>query len=222
MVHPIWRIVGTGECDSLPCGRILAAGQRWLGTDFLSEAPVRWDDLFADLEAQAEALATAERDAEVDELVRLETSRLCLLDRLRPAVGGAIKLRCLGGLVLSGTLSRVGADWLLLDEGAGREAIVATAALTSVTGQGRLSGMANSRLDAKLGIGHALRGVARDRSVLRACLTDASVIDGTVDRVGLDFVEIAEHAAGEPRRRAEVRQVLLVPISSLAVLRRDS
>lgn len=49
---------------------------------------MRWDDLFADLEAQAEALATAERAAEVDELVRLETSRLRLADRLRPAVGG--------------------------------------------------------------------------------------------------------------------------------------
>jgi hypothetical protein len=183
---------------------------------------MRWDALFADLEAQAEALATAERDAEVDELVRLEASRLRLLDRLRPAVGAVIKLRCLGGLVVSGNLSRVGADWLLVDEGGGREAIVATSALVSIAGQGRLSGSADSQLEAKLGIGHALRGVARDRSVLRACLTDASVIDGTVDRVGLDFVEIAEHAAGEPRRRGEVRQVLLVPISSLAVLRRDS
>jgi hypothetical protein len=183
---------------------------------------MRWDDLFADLEAQAEALVTAERDAEVDELVRVEASRLQFLDRLRPAVEGPIKLRCLGGLVLSGILGRVGTDWLLLDEGGGREAIVATAALVSVAGHGRLSGAASSRLDAKLGIGHALRGVARDRSVLRACLTDGSVIDGTVDRVGLDFVEIAEHAAGEPRRRGEVRQVLLVPISSLAVLRRDS
>jgi hypothetical protein len=183
---------------------------------------MRWDDLFADLEAQAEALATAERAAEVDELVRLETSRLRLVDRLRPAVRGSVKLRCVGGLVLSGTLGRVGADWLLLDEGAGREAIIATAAISSVAGLGRLSGPAGSALETKLGIGHVLRGVARDRSVLRACLTDAGVIDGTLDRVGLDFVEIAAHAPGELRRRSEVREVLLVPISSLAVLRRDS
>lgn len=133
-----------------------------------------------------------------------------------------MKLRCLGGLVLSGTLGSVGADWLLLDEGAGREAIVATAALTSVAGLGRLAAADGSALGTKLGIGQVLRGVARDRSALRACLTDASVIDGTLDRVGLDYVEIAAHAPGELRRRSEVRQVLLVPISSLAVLRRDS
>jgi hypothetical protein len=187
-----------------------------------SEALVRWDDLFADLEAQAAALATAERDAEVDELTRLETSRLQLVDRLRPAVGEQVKLRCSGGLVLSGRLGRVGADWLLLAEGAGREAIVATAAIISVAGLGRLSGPAGSPLDTRLGLGHVLRTVARDRSGLRACLTDASVIDGTLDRVGLDFVEIAAHAPGEPRRRSDVREVLLVPIGSLAVLRRDS
>ncbi len=48
---------------------------------------MRWDDLFADLEAQAEALLVAERDAEVAELTRLETSRLELARRLRPRRG---------------------------------------------------------------------------------------------------------------------------------------
>ncbi|HEV2888158.1 MAG TPA: hypothetical protein VGX49_14695, partial [Jatrophihabitans sp.] len=115
-----------------------------------------------------------------------------------------------------------GTGWLLLDEGAGREALLAAAAVTSVSGLGRLAGPAGSALDAGLGIGRVLRGVARDRSVLRICLTDATVLDGTVDRVGSDFVEFAVHAAGEPRRREEVREVLVLPIGALAVLRRDS
>ncbi|MEO6502452.1 MAG: hypothetical protein ABIQ09_11135 [Jatrophihabitantaceae bacterium] len=183
---------------------------------------MRWDDLFADLEAQAQALLVAERDAEVAELTRLETSRLRFASRLRPAVGEVIKVRCLGGMALSGRLSAVGAGWLLLDEGAGREALLAAAAVTSVAGLGRLAGAPGSALDASLGIGHALRGVARDRSVLRACLTDSTVLDGTLDRVGADFVDFAVHAAGEPRRREDVREVLVLPISALAVLRRDS
>ncbi len=183
---------------------------------------MRWEELFADLEAQADALTVAERAAEVAELTRLEASRLDLAGRLRPAVGGSITVRCLGATVLAGRLGAVGTGWLLLDEGAGREALVATAALTSVAGLGRLSGAAASVLDARLGIGRVLRGVARDRSVVRICLTDSSVFDGTLDRVGSDFVEFAVHAAGEPRRRGEVREVLMLPIGALATLRRDS
>jgi hypothetical protein len=183
---------------------------------------MRWEDLFADLEAQAEALQAAERDAEVAELTRLEASRLDLASRLRPAVGTPIRVRCLGATLLSGRLSAVGTGWLLLDEGAGREALLAAAAVTSVSGLGRLSGPSGSVLDAGLGIGRVLRGVARDRSVLRICLTDSTVLDGTLDRVGSDFVEFAVHAAGEPRRREEVREVLALPFGALAVLRRDS
>jgi len=183
---------------------------------------MRWDDLFADLEAQAQALLRAERDAEVAELTRLETSRVELAGRLRPALGAAVRVRCLGGMVLAGRLSAIGAGWLLLDEDAGREAFLATAAIVSISGLGRLAGAPDSALEARLGIGRALRGLARDRSVLRACLTDSTVIDGTVDRVGADFVEFAVHAAGEPRRREEVREVLVLPIAALAVLRRDS
>lgn len=183
---------------------------------------MRWDDLFADLEAQAQALLRAERDAEVAELTRLETSRVELASRLRPAVGAAVRVRCLGGTVLTGRLSAIGVGWLLLDEDAGREAFLATAAIVSISGLGRLAGRPDSALEARLGIGRALRGLARDRSVLRASLTDSTVIDGTVDRVGADFVEFAVHAAGEPRRREEVREVLVLPIAALAVLRRDS
>ncbi|HEX8094345.1 hypothetical protein [Jatrophihabitans sp.] len=182
---------------------------------------MRWDDLFADLEAQAQALLVAERDAEVAELTRLETSRLELASRLRPALGAAVRTRCLGGMVLAGRLSAIGTGWLLLDEDAGREAFVATAAVVSIAGLGRLSAP-GSALDARLGIGRALRGLARDRSVLRACLIDSTVVDGTLDRVGSDFVEFAVHAAGEPRRREEVREVLVLPIAALAVLRRDN
>jgi hypothetical protein len=182
---------------------------------------MRWNDLFADLEAQAHALSVAERDAEVAELTRLETSRLELASRLRPALGAPLRVRCLGAITLTGRLSAIGTGWLLLEEDAGREAFIATAAVVSIAGLGRLS-VPGRALDAKLGIGRALRGLARDRSVLRACLTDSSVVDGTLDRVGLDFVEFAVHAAGEARRREEVREVLVLPIGALAVLRRDS
>jgi hypothetical protein len=51
---------------------------------------MRWDALFADLEAQAEALERAERAAEVDERARIEVGALGLLERLRPAIGAGV------------------------------------------------------------------------------------------------------------------------------------
>jgi hypothetical protein len=185
---------------------------------------VRWNELFADLEAQAEAWQVADRDAEVAELTRLETSQLRLASRLGAAVGASVRIRCLGGAMLSGRIGGAGPGWLLLDEGAGREALLPVAAVTSVAGLGRLSGSAGAggpAVDVTPGLGSVLRAVARDRSVLRVDLTDSTVLDGTVDRVGADYVELAVHAAGEPRRRAEVREVLMLPVGALAVLRRD-
>jgi hypothetical protein len=185
---------------------------------------MRWDGLFADLEAQADALANAERDAEIEERTRAETGQLGLVDRLRPAIGMPIKLRCLGGVTLAGQLRQVGAEWLLLDEGSGREAAVVLASVTTVAGLGRLSAVPNTmrQVESRLGIRHLLRGIARDRSVLRAHLLDGTIVDGTLDRVGADFVEIAAHAPGEIRRRGEVREVLVLAIAAIAVLRRDS
>jgi hypothetical protein len=184
---------------------------------------MRWEGLFEDLEAQAAALEIAERGAEIEERTRAETAQLTLVDRLRPAVGLGLKLRCHGALVLSGQVRHVSPEWLLLDEGDGREAFVSLASVTTVGGLGRLSAPPStiSEVESRLGMRHALRGIARDRSILRAHLADASTIDGTIDRVGADFVEIAVHAPGEVRRRGQVRDVLTVALAALVALRRD-
>src|SRR5207244_7583054 len=73
---------------------------------------MRWQGLFEDLEAQAAALEVAERGAEIEERTRAETAQLALVDRLRPAVGLDLKLRCRGGLVLAGRPRHVGVEWL--------------------------------------------------------------------------------------------------------------
>ena len=183
---------------------------------------MRWDGLFADLEAQAASLDTAQRAGEVDERARTEIGRIGLLDRLRPAVGQSVRLRCRGGLAVVGVAVRIGAGWLLIDEGSNREALVATAELVSVSGLGRLSAVPDSQgiVESRLGLRHVLRGIARDRSVVSVHLVDATVSDGTIDRIGADFVEIAAHAAGETRRRDEVRDVLVVPFSAVVAVRR--
>jgi hypothetical protein len=185
---------------------------------------VRWDDLFADLEAQAQALEVAERAAEVGERARIEFGATGMLQRLRAAIGAGLRIELLGGVAVSGTVQRVGVDWLLCDEGAGREALVPLHAVRMVQGLGRMSATPGSEgaVAARLTIRSALRAIARDRSAVRLHTVDGAVLDATVDRVGADFVEVARHAAGEARRRAEVRDVVLVPLDAVAAVRRAS
>jgi hypothetical protein len=185
---------------------------------------MRWDDLFADLEAQAEALEIAERAGEVDERTRIEFGAIGVVERMRAAKGTPVRLQLSGSLAIAGVVSRVGADWLLLDEDAGREAVVALAAVHTVSGLGRLSAVPGSdgAVAARLTLRTTLRGIARDRSAVRMHLTDGAVLDATIDRVGADFVELARHAAGEPRRRGEVRDVVLVPTAAVAAVRRQA
>ncbi len=44
-------------------------------------------------------------------------------------------------------------------------------------------------------------------------------LTGTIDRVGADFLELAVHAAWEPRRAGSVRSVALVPLSAIVLVR---
>lgn len=181
---------------------------------------MRWDALFADLEAQASAMAQAERAAEVEDRVRAEVGALTLVDRARAALGTPLSVRLLGGTTLTGRLARVGPDWLLLEPDAGAEAVVAAGQLVSVRGLPRYAAVPDSAgvVESRLGLGHVLRSIARDRSAVRILLADGTAVDGTIDRVGADFVDVAAHAAAEPRRRADVHGVQLVPLAGLAAV----
>jgi hypothetical protein len=187
---------------------------------------VRWQQLFADLEAQLDEAESAEFTGEVRERTRRELGEIRLVDRLRPSVGRPLSVRLPGspgwaGESVTGTLSSVGADWLLLAEGAGRDALVPLRAVLAVTGLGPDTAVPCSEgpVEARLDFGHALRGVTRDRSAVLLGLFDGSALAGTLDRVGADFLELAEHPAGEPRRRDAVRGVRTVPLAAVAILR---
>ncbi len=188
------------------------------------EVEGRWDALFADLEAQAAAADHAERAAEIEERTRGELAGLGTVDRLRAADGTPLRLRVSGGRSLRGVVRRVGPDWLLLGEDAGREAIVPLAGVLGVRGLSRYSAVpvTAGAVASRLGLRSALRGVARDRLPVRLELSDGTGLDATIDRVGADFVEAAVHAPGEARRRHDVAEVELVPFAALTAVRRST
>jgi hypothetical protein len=182
--------------------------------------PVRWTGLFDDLEAQFDAAQSAEQSAEVAERARREAALLGLLDRLRPAVGSSITVHLPGPNVLRARLLDCGPDWLLLEEHGEREVLVPVSAVLGVTGPGAAAApQATGAVAKRLDLRWALRGLARSRTGVVLGLTDGTLVTGTLDRVGTDHLDLAEHPPGEPRRSSSVRQVRLVPLQALVLVR---
>ena len=181
---------------------------------------MRWQQLFADLEARFEAEQEAAERAETSSRARHELGSLRFVDRLGGAVGSPVALLCRGAGQVSGTLTEVGSDWLLLDD-SGREVLVATAAVRAVTGLGRRTAAAEDAgsVAARLDLRRALRGLARDRAPVHVVLDEGTTLHGTIDRVGADYFELAEHPMDLHRRAGAVQGVRTVVIDAVALVR---
>jgi hypothetical protein len=182
---------------------------------------MRWQQLFADLQAQFDAAEEAESRAEWASRARAEMGAVRLAQRLGGSLGTNVSLTCRGAGRVDGVLADLAADWLLLTDERGRDQLVAVRAVRVVAGLGRWTapaqeeGPVRSRLDLR----RALRGLARDRSAVQVVLDDGTVLTGTIDRVGGDYLDLAEHASDQPRRSGTVRQVHAVVLDAVAVVR---
>jgi hypothetical protein len=185
---------------------------------------MRWDRLFDDLEAQLGLENSRELAAEVADRTRRERALLNvhtrLLAQLEPAGVDVAPV----GLVLprrevTGRLVDVGPDWALVEPPARHPVIVALAAVRAVTGL-RPGARTPSVVAKRFGLGAALRAVARDRAVIELMDVDGRAVTGTIDVVGADHLELAEHPPDEVRRAANVTGVLLDPFWSLGSVRR--
>lgn len=155
----------------------------------------RWEQLFADLEAQLAAGRADEARWDVAELTRAERARVNLADRLRGAVGTRVRVAVAPEDPLAGVVAEAAAQWLLLDLGAGRRAVVPTRAIRTVEGLGPRVAPPAGRLESALGLGHVLRALARDR-VVASVRTDVGAVSGRLDRVGADHVDVTPDAPG--------------------------
>lgn len=162
---------------------------------------VRWDALFADMEQQLASLEAQGRQVEVAELTRAERTSVHLVDRFRGAVGAHVALVLDNGARVTGAVADVGQAWVLLEGQEGREHLVPVAAVSSAVGLGAAAPAAGPVLS-RLGLGHALRALARDRGIL-AVLTRGEALGGRIDAVGGDHLDLAlVHAdSGRPAGR---------------------
>ncbi|MFC7573677.1 hypothetical protein ACFQX8_15525 [Klenkia terrae] len=97
---------------------------------------MRWEQLFAELDAAFEAEEAAEENAVAGSRARAETGAVRWVDRVRAAVGHPVRVVCRGAGAVEGRLRDVGVDWLLLTDDQGRDLLVSTGAVRVVTGPG--------------------------------------------------------------------------------------
>lgn len=181
---------------------------------------MRWDLLFADLEGQLEAAAGDALDADIADRTRREVAQTTLEGRLRGVSGLVVELSVAGIGPIVGEARSVGPGWVMLQVAGAMPAVVAT---RHVYGARDLPVMARELAGAdessQAGLAQVLRVLARDRTVMVIVLADGATVTGTVDRVGTDYLDLAEHSLDEPRRATLIRGIRTIALSAVAVVR---
>ena len=176
---------------------------------------MRWDDLFADLEARLDAVVVAERADEVAERTRAERAGVALADRVR-AHRGELDVVLRDGFAVRGTVLDAAPQWLLLADGP-REHLVPLTAVAVLGGLTDVAAGDPGVVLSRLGLAHALRGIGQDRSVVRARVAGLELA-GRVDAVGIDHLDLAEVAPDTARPTGRRRAVAYAALDLLTRL----
>lgn len=183
---------------------------------------MRWDALFSDMEAQFAEGDRLALETEITERARMEAALVALADRLRGSLNSHVAVHLACGRAFEGTLSHAGADALVLTE-VRHQILIPYGAVSRYAGLGRVSLAEPSQVRRRIGLSSALRGLARDRAELSVTLRHVpervSGLTGVIDRVGIDYFDLALVTPGEARRASQVQQVSTVPFEALGAIR---
>jgi hypothetical protein len=162
--------------------------------------------VFDELEAEFEAGLRREAEQEAVAAVRAELGSTMLWEQLARRVGSEM-VAFAGAQVLRGSAVASYPEFLVLRSPDGAEHLIRHGPAVSVALPADppplrpTPGPAVRRYQFAL----ALRELARRREPVRVQLVDGAMVDGTIEAVGSDYLEVAEHDPGEARRRAAVR-----------------
>jgi hypothetical protein len=182
---------------------------------------MRWDALFEDMEAQLAARQRLELEAEIAERALVDSAGVELADRLRGSLGLGIRVQLSSGWAFEGVLSHAGSEALVLDEPR-HQVLIPYAAAAHYAGLSRVAVSEPSAVRRRLGLGSALRGLARNRARVTVFVGHRSAdarLHGIIDTVGRNFLELAVTREGGERPPANTRQVIALPFGALAGIR---
>lgn len=172
---------------------------------------MRWEDLFADMVGQLDALVRSDVEDEVAELAVAAIAQTRLADRLRARHGATLTVRLVDASTLSGEVVDVAPAWVLIGQGLRRWLVPATAIALAWP----LGAVAPEpgRVEQRLGLGHALRALASEHVPVhvRTCAGD---YDGVIVRVGADHLDLV---TADSRDDGDRRVLTLATTAILAV-----
>ncbi len=193
---------------------------------------MRWDNLFDDLESQLEQELDAEDIDLLAEEERLRLGRLGLRDRLRAmaATDGSIRMILTDGTRVAIDIGALGRDWIAGElRGDGNFSASCVIPMSAIAGcvpsptQSAASVVAEpgtglGSLASRLGLPFVLRDLCRRRAAVHI-RTRHELLHGTIDRVGRDHFDLAEHEPGAARRELSVRAIRLVHVAEIVHVR---
>lgn len=195
---------------------------------------MRWNRFFEDLEHQLDSEWEVQQASVDGEAERLRVSRVELRTRLTTLIGGEITVDLPGAHVLSGQLTAVGADWIGLARELGGASLVPLSSVQALrfSHEAMLGSLGvggdrgdeprkRTSLAERQSFGFVLRDLARRRIPVVLHRGDEHTLAGTIDRVGVDHLDLALHDRGAPRREAEVSGYRIVPLAAVAWVQLD-
>jgi hypothetical protein len=200
-------------------GRFVQKQQDWLGSRPMSEPEpspaVR--RLFEELEAEFEASLRREAEQEAVAALRAQAAETLLWEALARRVGAEVVIRS-GSRLHRGTLVASYPDFFVIRAGSRAQHLIRLGPAVSVSlpaARERLKPLAPAP---RYRFVLALRELARRREPVRLELADGTFADGTIELVGNDHLELAEHDLAEARRGPAITGRRLLAIAAVAVV----
>jgi hypothetical protein len=162
--------------------------------------------VFDELEAEFEAGLRSEADQETVAALRAGIGETVLWEQLARRAGSLV-VAFAGARRFRGVVLASYPEFLVLRDGDGTEHLVRHGPATSVALPPEPAVLQPVPPPAarRHRLSLALRELARRREPVRVELLDGERVDGTIEAVGADYLEVAEHDPGEARRRTAVK-----------------
>jgi hypothetical protein len=175
--------------------------------------------VFDELEAEFEAGLRREAEQESVAAVRAEVGATVLWEQLARRVGAEAAVLA-GARAFRGTVVASYPEFLVLRAADGTEHLIRHAPAVSVALPAEPPTLrpAPAAAARRYQLALALRELARRREPVRVELVDGTSCDGTIESVGSDYLEVAEHDLGEARRRSAVRARRFVGFAAVAAV----
>lgn len=180
---------------------------------------MRWNDLFADLEAQLEFGQWHAVEQDAAELTRGLWAELSLMDRIRAAMGQRIRIILQDGRMQLLDVRTVGPGWV---GGADDTSslILTRDVIVGIDANLRRAEVPARPLQSGPSVSRIYRTLARRREPLQILAKTGIVLaEGTIDRVGRDHIDVALHARDDFRRSTAVQGIRIIPFDAILLVR---